>query len=126
MLLSKQLQSNVLKVVFMIPIILVSCNEIVNEHSPRVSPEIVAVGKDYATIRWNSAGDEYFYAVILSSDTINDNDFRGIDTMYENIYDTIFTINGLDSGRYYKVKVGTFGGNKAPNESWPPLRFRTE
>ena len=110
----------------LITILLSNCHEIVNEHSPQVIPEIVSIGKDYASLKWHSAGSEYFYGVILSSDSIDDNDFRGVDTMYENIYDTIFKISNLDSETYYKVKVGTFGGNKAPNESWPPLRFKTE
>lgn len=103
-----------------------SCNPEKSEHAPMVSPVIEAISNNSVSIKWENAGEAYSYSVLLSSDTINDSDFRGIDTMYENLSDTFYTISGLVSSTYYKIKVVTFGGEKAPRESWPPLRFKTE
>ena len=111
--------------VLILALLCFSCNEIVNEHAPAVNAEIVAVGSDYVTIKWNNVGDEYTYGVVLSKDTVDDNDFRSADSIVNGLTDTVFSMGNLESKRYYKIKVSTHGDNIAPNESFPPLRFQT-
>lgn len=103
-----------------------SCDEVVNEHSPQVTPEIFAIGADSVIIKWNDVGDEYYYSIWLSKDSLNDNSFLNAVSVCDSTGDTIYTIRNLQSATFYKVKIRTIGGNKAPNESWPPLRFKTE
>jgi len=117
--------TNIVK--FMILLLLVvSCDEVINEHSPQVIPEIVSIGPDTAIIKWNNVGKEYYYSVWISQDTNQDNSFYDAVSVCDSTNDTIFTIRGLNPKTFYKIKIRTNGGNKSPNESWPPLRFKTE
>lgn len=75
---------------------------------------------------WNNVGKEYYYSVWLSQDVKQDDSFFDAVSVCDSTNDTIFTIRELKSDTHYKVKVRTNGGNKAPNESWPPLRFKTK
>lgn len=104
----------------------ISCEDVVNEHSPQVSPEVVNVSTNSVTVKWNSAGPKYYYNVIISIDSIADNSFQNPAKTLENIEDTICTIDSLLSNTWHKLVVLTMGDNKAPNQSWPPLRFKTE
>jgi len=103
------------------------CDNVVkDEHSPQVTPEIVEVETSSVTVKWNNVGEQYCYSVLLAYDSILDNDFRNADIFVHCTKDTIVTIDSLISNAWYKVKVRTSGGNLSPNESWPPLRFKTE
>jgi hypothetical protein len=97
-----------------------------DEHAPAVIPTIVEVGIDYCIVCWNNVGDQYLYDVIVRDSQEDDSSFIGttIRSYYE-IQDTIITIDSLESNTYYKIKIRTTGGNLSPNESFPPLKFKT-
>jgi len=119
--------NHIIKAITLIGLLLFmnSCDDVVNEHSPQVTAEIVSIGSDTVTIKWNNVGDEYYYAVWVTQDSIQDNSFVNSISVCDNTKSTNFTIRNLTPATYYKVKVRTNGGNKAPNESFPPLLFRT-
>ncbi len=54
----------------------ISCDLVVSEHSPEVTPELVDVGTSTVTVGWNSAGDEYYYSVLISIDSVADSSFQ--------------------------------------------------
>jgi hypothetical protein len=101
-------------------------NGVKDEHSPQVTPLIVNVDSNSVGLKWNNVGSQYYYNVLLGFDSIPDNDFRNVASAIESTTDTSCIVHGLQSKSWYKVKVRTIGGNLSPNESWPPLRFKTE
>lgn len=102
------------------------CNSVKDSHSPQVTPEIVSIDSSSVSIKWNNVGSQYYYSVFIEFDSMHGNDFSNIGTVIDSTTDTFFVINGLQPKTWYKVTVGTHGGNLSPNESWPPLRFETE
>ncbi len=105
----------------------IGCDNVVkDEHSPRVTPMIVNVDSSSVEVSWNNVGNQYYYNVLLGFDSIPDNDFRNVSSAVDSTKDTSCVIHGLLPNSWYKIKVRTMGGNLSPNESWPPLRFKTE
>jgi hypothetical protein len=103
-----------------------SCFRDEDKHAHRVTPEIVEVGTDYCIVKWSNVGSQYKYGVQVRDGAQNDSSSGGtIIKFYGSIMDTIFTLDSLESNIYYKIIIDTFGENIAPNESWPPLRFKT-
>ncbi len=107
-------------------ILTVSCEDVVNEHSPKVTPEVVNVSTNSVTVKWNNAGDEYYFSVLISIDSLADSSFKNPAKSVNNIKSTVCTIDSLLPNTWHKLVVLTMGGNKASNQSWPPLRFKTE
>lgn len=110
---------------FVATIFNISCNEIVNEMPPSVTPYVSDVGVDYATINWNNAGDQYTYSLGFSSDSLAtfSSDF---DTLFTDIVDTSYTINNLQSKTKYWVRVITVAGSNKPDNVSNMLGFITE
>lgn len=96
--------------------------------SPMVIPELVNVDTNSVTVKWNSAGEQYYYEVLISIDSVADSSFQNPAKFVDNIEDTIVTIDSLFPNTYHKLIVNTICENKniAPNTSWPPLFFKTE
>lgn len=99
----------------------VGCGDI----APQVTPVLMSIGKDTVQIKWNEAGEAYYYNVLLGYDSIADNDFRNVASAIDSTVDTVITIRNLLPNTFYKIVVRTVGGDIAPNQSWPPLRFKT-
>lgn len=110
---------------FVATIFNISCNEIVNEMPPSVTPYVSDVGVDYATINWNNAGDQYTYSLGFSSDSLAtfSSDF---DTLFTDIVDTSYTINNLQSKTKFWVRVITVAGSNKPDNVSNMLGFITE
>lgn len=109
---------------FMLSFIL--CMTIANGHSPQVTPEIVEIGKDFVTVQWNNVGGEYTYSILVSIDDSEDDSFKNPAISIDNIIDTVCTVDNLLSDTFHKLIVRSVGGNKSPNQSFPPLRFKTD
>lgn len=82
-----------------------SCQKLDNEVPPAVTPQVINIGVDYATINWNNAGKQYTYSIGLFRDSIVAV-ITGIpDTSFSKITDTTYTIKGLDSSTDYWIFV---------------------
>lgn len=97
--------------------------------APQVTPVVSSVGRDSVVLQWNSAGGEWSYRVSVAEDSMPDNVFHGTNgRTFEDIQDTVFVVDGLTPSTWYKVVVWTWGDSTSsagPNQSWPPLQFRT-
>jgi len=107
-------------------IMVFSCNKMEQNTAPRVTPEIVSIELHSVTIKWNSVGDDYTYLVLVSLDSVSDNNFHDVALSIDNSTDTICTIDNLLPNTFHKIIVQTNGTNMNSNQSWPPLRFKTE
>jgi hypothetical protein len=100
--------------------------------APQTNPVVAAIGKDSVTISWNKPESPQLwkYAIGLAEDSTTGNEIKGLNAgKAENVLDTFYTFKGLKPSTWYKAIVNTFpidsNSNFAPNQSWPPLRFKT-